>query len=141
MLMKSLVDKILKAAARWWPTALTVALILYATLAEHPAGAEELPVIPYIDKLIHAIMMGGLTGAAVFDYKRAHRAEGSLTAAVMYRIVLAVMLFSFVDEIAQEYLTDARGGEVGDFVADGLGIGGAFFLAPPVVCRLLRVSR
>lgn len=97
--------------------------------------------IPHIDKLIHALMMGGLVGALVFDYKRARRAEGSLTRRVMLVIVFSVMLFGVADELAQKYLTACRGAELADLAADWLGAWVAYALAPPAVCRVLRCRR
>ena len=52
---------------QWWPSALVVAVIIYATWLPDPVGAEELPKIPHLDKLIHAVMMGGLASALMFD--------------------------------------------------------------------------
>jgi len=139
--MAVVATRFVKFAVCWWPSAVVVALILYATLSEHPAGVDELPLIPHIDKLIHAVMMGGLVGALVFDYKRAHRSAGMLSTSVMLRIVFAVMFFGIVDELAQEWLTEARGGDVADVAADWLGAWVAFFTAPPAVCRVLRCRR
>lgn len=62
----------MKKALFWLPSALVVAVIIYATLFPDPAGADELPDIPGIDKLIHAIMFGGMAGALAFDYCRSH---------------------------------------------------------------------
>ena len=55
---------------RWLPSAIVITVILYATLFPDPAGSDMLPLIPHIDKLIHAIMFGGLAGALAFDYER-----------------------------------------------------------------------
>ena len=56
---------------RYWPSGLCLAVIIYATLSSDPIGADELPLIPHIDKIIHFIMMGGFAGAIAFDYYRA----------------------------------------------------------------------
>jgi len=56
--------------AAWWPTALVVGVILYATLNSDPVGADRFPAIPHLDKLIHAIMFGGLFSAISFDRRR-----------------------------------------------------------------------
>ena len=39
---------------------IVIAVILYATLNDNPLGADELPIFPGADKVIHAIMFGGL---------------------------------------------------------------------------------
>jgi len=36
------------------------AVILYGTISSDPAGVEHLPMFPGADKLIHAVMFGGL---------------------------------------------------------------------------------
>ena len=56
----------------YWPTLIVVGVILFATLSSDPTGDVSFE-IPHLDKLIHAIMMGGLVGAIAFDYKRAER--------------------------------------------------------------------
>lgn len=40
---------------------ITLALILWFTLAPHPTGELEIPLFPGADKIIHAIMFGFLT--------------------------------------------------------------------------------
>lgn len=117
-----------------------VAVILYATLAEHPVPDNDLPLIPHIDKLIHAIMMGGLTGALAFDYQRARRAASVLTVRVMLTIAFGVLIFSAVDEILQSVLTAERSGDPLDLLADAVGILVAIPTAPPVIRRILHVN-
>ncbi len=46
---------------------IVIAVILYATLNDNPLGADELPIFPGADKVIHAIMFGGLFSAISFD--------------------------------------------------------------------------
>lgn len=127
----------------FWPSAIVLAVILYATLASDPVGVDELPPIPYFDKLIHAIMMGGFTGAIAFDIARSRprqeRAE-VLRPALMWKIFAAIALFGIADELAQEWLTDARGGEFADYLADLAGSAVAVFIAPPAIRKVLRFS-
>ena len=61
---------------------IVVAVIAYATIAENPPVPDDMPVIPHIDKLIHAIMFGGLAGAVMFDIRRSGKvlAEGTVVA-------------------------------------------------------------
>lgn len=115
-----------------------LALVLYATLASHPVGADELPLIPHIDKIIHCIMMGGLTGAIAFDYYRADTAGHPLTRRAIATIAIAVAIFSILDEIAQSALTDSRSGDPLDLLADWAGILVAFFTAPPAIRAIIR---
>ena len=118
-----------------------VTVILYATLAEHPVPDNTLPLIPHIDKLIHAIMMGGLTGAVAFDYQRARRAASVLTVRVMLTIALGVLVFSAVDEILQSALTAERSGDPLDLLADAVGILVAFLTAPFAILRIFHIDK
>lgn len=102
-------------------TALCVAGILYATLAERPAGAESLPLFPGVDKMIHALMFATLTGAALFDYRRRqlhHKRPATLTGAVMGFVGVAVIGFGALDEGLQQWLTAGRSAELADWLAD-----------------------
>ena len=128
----------------FWPSLLTLAVILYATLAPDPALAQDMPAIPHIDKLIHAIMLGGLFGAIVFDTRRLRKAEGHiapLSLRFLLWLAVAVMAFSVLDEIMQKELTTNRSAEFLDLFADWVGIWIAFFAAPPAVRAVLRLEK
>ncbi len=120
----------------YWPTLIVVGVILYATLSSDPTGDVSFE-IPHLDKLIHAIMMGGLVGAIAFDYKRAER-QRQLTFSFMSKVALCVMVACIADELAQAYLTDSRSGDIFDLLADWTGVWVAVFTAPPAVNRVLR---
>lgn len=121
---------------QYWPTLIVIGLILYATLSSDPTGDVSIE-IPHLDKLIHAIMMGGLVGAIAFDYKRAER-QRQLTFRFMSTVAAYVMAACIADELAQAYLTDSRSGDVLDLLADWAGVWVAVFTAPPAVNRVLR---
>ncbi len=120
---------------RWWPTGIVICVILYATLNEDPVGADELPPIPYLDKLIHAIMFGGLFSALSFDY---YRSEKILPLRVKIFFAIAAAVFGGIDEFWQGMLENGRAAELLDFAADSAGILIAFFAAPPAIRRVLR---
>ncbi len=125
--------------ARWWPSALCVAIILYATLSTDPAGADKLQLFPGADKLIHAIMFGGLAGAIAFDFCRSnptHRVGRRL----MTAIAIAVITFGALDEAAQAMLTDNRSAEWLDFAADCTGVAVAWLTAPAAVRKCVELS-
>lgn len=121
---------------QYWPTLIVIGVILYATLSSDPTGDVSIE-IPHLDKLIHAIMMGGLVGAIAFDYKRAER-QRQLTFRFMSTVAAYVMAACIADELAQAYLTDSRSGDVLDLLADWAGVWVAVFTAPPAVNRVLR---
>lgn len=124
---------------KYWPTVLCVAVILYATLTADPTAGAELPLVPYLDKIIHAVMFGGLAGAAAFDWQRAHRAE-PIGRRRMALICCLCLLGGGADELAQGLLTEARTAEWADLAADALGIAVAFFAAPPAVRAVLKIE-
>lgn len=119
----------------WWPTLLTLAVVLYATLASDPAGAETVMLFEGADKLIHAIMMGGLDSAVLFDRRRSgHR----LTRNFKWGVAIACIVFSAFDEIAQQTMGLGRSLDIYDFVADVIGIIIASYAAPPVINHIFR---
>lgn len=123
---------------KFWPTSIVLAVIVYATLSNDPIGADELPLIPHIDKLIHAIMMGGLFSAIVFDLCRNERQK--LATKRLIGIAVGVMIFCIFDEIAQTTLTDTRSGDPLDLLADWVGIWIAYFAAPPAIKYVLKIK-
>lgn len=122
------------------PTIVVILVILYGTMASHPVMADDLPPIPYLDKLIHAIMMGGLLGAFVFDWQRAHRSK-RIPKSLLWKALACVALFSVADEIAQGMLGNGRSSDPLDFVADIVGATCAVYLAPPAVRYVLGLDR
>lgn len=123
----------------YWPTGLVLLVILYGTLASNPVGADELPPIPYLDKLIHAIMMGGLVGAIIFDWQRSHRNQ-RITSKFIIKVFLGVVCFSVADEIVQALCDNQRTGDPLDLLADIIGAGVAAFTAPPAVRKVLKLK-
>lgn len=124
---------------RFWPTAIVLAVILYATLSSDPLGADDIPPIPHIDKLIHAIMMGGLFSAIVFDFQRADRCRRVSTSR-MIAAAAGVMIFGILDEIGQTLMANGRSGEIFDLGADWIGVWIAYFTAPPAIRKVLGIS-
>lgn len=123
----------------FWPTLIVIAVILYATLSSDPIGADKLPLIPHIDKLIHAIMMGGLFSAISFDCQRRDRSKNVLTWRFLLILFAAIVAFSVLDEIMQKIMENGRGAEFLDLAADILGCLIAMFLAPPAIRKVLRL--
>lgn len=137
--MRSIKDFIVE----FWPSMIVLGVILYATLASNPVDIDDMPPIPYLDKLIHAIMMGGFTGAIAFDITRhAPKAQRHvvLTSSLMWRIFIGIAIFGILDEIAQATLTDTRGAEVADFFADCAGSVVAVFTAPAAIRKVLKMQ-
>lgn len=119
-----------KTVRKWWPTALVVAVIAYATLSSNPVGAESIPLFPGADKLIHAIMFGGLFAAIVFDLRRDGKKADTQWLCIIAAIALAA---GALDELTQELMRNGRKGDILDLAADAVGIAVAYFTAPPVI--------
>ncbi len=134
--MKSALLACMRFVARFWPSMIVLGVILYGTLASHPLGDETLPPFPYIDKVIHFMMMGGLVAAILFDLRREKISGGRfrpLSAHIIIYVALGVAVFSLVDEWMQGVLVNGRPSEVADGVANILGVACASLLAPPVL--------
>lgn len=123
---------------RWWPTAVTLGAVLWLTLAPDPVPDTGLPLFPGIDKVVHAVMMGGLTAALLFDWKRAEsRRHQRLTWRPVCVVAAVMLVFSAVDEWAQGAMGLGRSTDILDFGADCTGIALASLAAPPVLNRII----
>ncbi len=133
---------VLCALLSWLPSTLTLCVVLWATLAPDPMPEDVIPLFPGADKLIHAVMMGGLAGAYIFDYKRATTARGEkIPRRAVVVICVLVALFGIADEMAQSMMGLGRTSDVWDFVANIVGVIVAGFTAPSVVNWLFRERR
>lgn len=117
---------------------IVAAVIVYATIAENPPVPDDMPVIPHLDKLIHAIMFGGLAGAVMFDMRRSGMA---LAKTAIAAVCLGCAAAGAIDELAQEFLTDGRACDIWDWAADCTGIAVAAFTAPPAIDKVLGLRR
>lgn len=129
-----------KFLSRYWPSLCVVGVIMYATFNADPLADVDVPLFPGADKLIHAIMFGGLAGAIAFDYQRADRSRDRLTRHEMLAICGACVVAGVLDEIAQATLTAERSGDILDWFADCAGIAVAYFTAPSAVRKVLRLK-
>lgn len=133
---------ILKILKSYWPTIIVVAVIIYATWIPKPLADYSLKGIPHIDKLIHAVMFGGLAGAAMFDYYRQRVGNPLGHRQLSFRVILAVSClvaaFGVVDETVQGLLDIGRPSDPFDMLANFTGILVAAFVAPPVIRSVVR---
>ncbi len=136
----------MKALRRYWPSGLTLAIVLWLTIAPQPLPDMDIPAFEGLDKLVHAVMMGGLAGAVMFDYHRAGHwnlrksdagRQHLLTPGVITSICVCVAVFSALDEWVQGALGMGRSSDFYDWVADAAGIAIAAFTAPWAINRLL----
>lgn len=129
-----------KKIVYYLPTFIVVCVILYGTLTGNPMGNTSLPAIPHIDKIIHAVMMGGLLATFAFDWQRANP-DKVLTPSFLWAVFGCVLAFSIGDELLQGAIDNGRSGDPFDFLADCIGAAVAVYLAPPVIRSILRVRR
>ncbi|MDE7181304.1 MAG: VanZ family protein [Muribaculaceae bacterium] len=133
----------MKILRGWWPSIVVLIVILWLTLAPHPIGDTQIELFPGADKLVHAIMMGGLASALLFDWRRngGRMPYRAFTARTVCMVIVAVTLFSVADEIAQQSMQLGRSGDVFDVIADFVGILLGVLLSRPVISRIFRDSR
>ena len=114
---------------------IVVGVILYATLNPDPVGAREFNLFANADKLIHAIMFGGLFSALCFDWRRDGRI---LTRRRILAFAAATVIAGACDETFQYLLRNGREGDILDFCADTFGVFVAYFTAPPVIQHIFK---
>lgn len=135
-----MVQKFKRFIIDFWPTMLVIAVIAYATLHSDPLSGH-IPLFPHCDKLIHAIMMGGLLSAFAFDWQRRCRSRNVLTPKFLWIIFVCVAILSIGDEILQKAMENGRSADIYDFGADVIGALIARFAAPPAIRAVLKVPK
>lgn len=103
---------------------LTVALILWLTLAPHPTGDLEMPLFPGADKVVHALMFGFLTFVILLEIMR-HRKWAMLPLPLIAVVAFICALFGIGIEFAQRAMGLGRSLEILDMLADAAGAMGA----------------
>ena len=99
---------------------LTLALILWLTLAPHPTGELELPLFPGADKIVHALMFGFLTLMVLLETMK-HKGWAQLSLVSIGLIAFAVALLGIGIEFAQRAMGMGRSLEILDMLADSAG--------------------
>lgn len=123
------------------PTVIVTAAILWLTLAPHPLPDNDMPMIPGLDKVVHACMFGGLYFIAALDLAIGRTRRKKAVFPLLKRttalcLALSVAAFGGIIELAQGAMGLGRGCDPADFVADAAGVALAVWLTPRVV-RLL----
>lgn len=120
--MKTVIVRIMKIwPKRWVATALVVLAILYLTLVPRPLPDNDID-IPGLDKVVHALMFGGLAFVGCIDMaRRGSNSYVRLPRRDIRIAVLAVSLFGGAVEIVQEAMSAGRSGDAFDFMADAAG--------------------
>lgn len=107
----------------WWPTILIVLVILWLTLAPQPLPENDIELFPGADKIVHALMMGGLTAVALYDFSRSGEWRiGKVRHHIIIWVGIAAIVFSAIDEWAQGAMGLGRSSDYNDLIADTIGI-------------------
>lgn len=116
-------DKLRQILTRWpaWIlTVVTLLAILWLTLVPHPLGDDEPQLFPGADKVVHALMFGGLTLVVLVDYQR-KRGWLPLDSGFVWAVAAGSALFGVAIEFIQRAMALGRGFEVTDMIADASG--------------------
>lgn len=117
------------------PTAIVLLLLFYFTLVPQPLPPIKVPMLN-ADKLVHLVMMWGVSGTIMFDYKRRER-QRMLPLSVKLYIMLGTIALGSLIELAQGTDFINRGCDIWDGVANAVGCVVSFFVTPPILRRLL----
>lgn len=118
--MQEKIRKIIRFIPKFVCTGLTLALILWLTLAPKPVGDFDMPIFPGADKIVHAIMFGWLTLMFVIDLHK-HSHASKLSAIAIILCALTSLTIGGLIEILQQWMNIGRGMEFDDFLADAVG--------------------
>lgn len=102
---------------RWVASGVCLAAILWLTLAPRPAGDIDVPLFPGADKLVHAVMFGGLAVVATFDVWH-HSHARPFSRYVPWVMAAAATLVGVAIEYLQRAMDMGRGFDPMDMLAD-----------------------
>lgn len=125
-------------------SAVTFLIILWLTLIPHPLPADTPELFPGADKVVHALMFGGLVLTLVIDRElwcqRSYEDKGRLPRRCRYEpwgFALIAIVIGGAIELLQGWMGLGRGCDVYDFVADIAGALIFALLAPRIAMLLL----
>ncbi len=110
-----LVRRIMAAgSATWWAASGAYALVIFALSSQsNPFGVQRLP--PFTDKLIHALVFGGLSFLLHMAWQRSFPDRAS-----SWPVIAVTALYGLSDEVHQS-VVPGRSMEAWDLVADTVG--------------------
>lgn len=117
------------------PTAIVLILLFYLTLVPQPLPPIDVPMLNF-DKVVHMVMMGGVSFTIMFDYKRRER-QRVLPLSVKLCVLVGTIVLGSLIELAQGTELIHRGCDLWDGVANAIGCMLSFFITPPILHRLL----
>lgn len=112
--------RMLEALPSWILTIVVTLAILYLTLWPDPLPDDTPQLFPGADKVVHALMFGGLTLVLLIDRQRGIRWR-PLGKRFVWSVALASAVFGAVIECLQWAMGLGRGFEIADIIADTVG--------------------
>ncbi|MDR1623540.1 MAG: VanZ family protein [Tannerellaceae bacterium] len=104
-----------------YPFSLTVILtVTYLSFFTPPS--IDIPLFDGVDKVVHFCMYAGLSGMLWIEFLRNHRKGGLNVKRAITGAVVCPVLFGGLIELGQTGLTQYRGGDPLDFLADTMGV-------------------
>lgn len=125
--------KFIRNLPSWLPSAIVIIAVLYLTCFPDPVPTERIPLFPGADKLVHAIMFGGVASALMFDCMRQ---RGTLPYSFRIAALAVAIAMGGITELIQGIDVIGRSCDIYDFIADCTGALIAFVSAPPVIRRI-----
>ena len=117
---KEKIRGVLSRIPQWAFTTVTVLAIIWLTLVPDPLGDDSPHLFPGADKVVHALMFGGLTSMILLDLQR--RSEWRpVGKGVVWMAALTAASFGILIEFLQLWMGLGRGFEIADMVADTAG--------------------
>lgn len=114
-----------------------VMAVLYLTLFPDPLP-DNTPSFPGLDKIVHGLMMFGVSGCVAFDYLRSRYGLGKKTPpkGILLIILVSTILFGGAIELLQAWMDQGRSEDLFDFIADSAGAISAFLVELLWWCQL-----
>lgn len=111
-------------------SALVIAAVLYLTLYPEPLPDNDVQLFPGADKVIHALMMLGVSGCVAYDCLRSRRYRDKIKPpkGLLVCLLALTILFGGVIELLQSAMGLGRSEDFMDFVADSIGALVAFIV-------------
>ncbi len=119
-----------RVLSKWPPWILTIVVslaIIYLTLVPQPLGDDAPRLFPGADKVVHALMFGGLTFVILLDSQRRHGVSRraldwqSLPPGFVWTVAADSAFAGIIIECLQFFMGLGRGFEITDILADTIG--------------------
>lgn len=136
----TMIKKLLIALPQWSCSIAAILLLLYLTLVPKPLPDTGLH-FPHADKVVHAIMFGGIYFCLVLDFiRRRARFHLSLTMPLSVDVTFAIAAIALggAIELLQGSLAMGRSCDIFDFYADAAGVVIFFTFSKSVAVKLLK---